>query len=264
MQENTRFSRRLGAVGFRFRPSDEELLAFYLYTKIARMELPPQYDTLTLIKDCDLYGELEPWQIWEYYKGEDNKNKDDHDGEEEEEEMFFFTKLKKKSANGLRISRMVGCGGGAWQSEDTAKKIPPPSSSSSSTENALGFKKRFRYENKSNPEHDGDWIMIEYSLDPSLVESPHDQPNDYVLCRIKKNNVNVGKKKRKRDQEDQDYQVQVNNIAEEDRQVYEEIDHGDSQSQLLGLMTTNFWNHNYNPQISSFEEKKKSIIYIYS
>ncbi|KAI9161856.1 hypothetical protein LWI28_021359 [Acer negundo] len=216
------------------------------------MELPPRYDTL--IRDCDLYGELEPWQIWEYYKGKDNNNKDDHDDEEEvaEEDMFFFTQLKKKSANGSRISRTVGYGGGAWQSEDTAKKVlPSSSSSSSSTENVLGFKKRFRYENKSNPEHDGDWIMFEYSLDPSLLESP-DQPNDYVLCRIKKNNVNAGKKKRKSKRSQEDHQVQVNNMAEEDRQVYEEIDHGDSQSQLLGLMTTNFWNHDYNTQTLFF------------
>ncbi|KAK3220659.1 hypothetical protein Dsin_014629 [Dipteronia sinensis] len=248
MQENTRFSRRLGAVGLRFRPTDKELLGFFLYMKIARMALPPQYDTL--IRDGDLYGELEPWQIWEYYRGEDSNNNKDGQDEAEEEDMFFFTQLKKKSANGSRISRTVGCGGGAWQSEDTAKKVPPPLSSSS-LEKALGFKKRFRYENKSNPEHDGDWIMFEYSLDPSLLESP-DQPNDYVLCRIKKNNVNAGKKKRKRSQEDQDHQVQVNDITEEGHQVYEEIDHGDSQSQLLDLMSTNFWNHNYNPQIFFF------------
>ncbi|KAL5828654.1 hypothetical protein ACOSQ3_018122 [Xanthoceras sorbifolium] len=106
--------------------------------KITGMALPPEYDRH--IKDCDLYAEYEPWQIWEYYR-EENGNEED----KEKEEMFFFTKLKEKSANGSRISRTVGCSGGVWQSKDSAKKVPPKRSG-----RKLGSKKRFRYENKGS------------------------------------------------------------------------------------------------------------------
>ncbi|KAI9162329.1 hypothetical protein LWI28_026197 [Acer negundo] len=174
MQETARFCGGL-PVDYKFRPSDKELLEYFLYMKVSRMALPPQYDSL--IRDCDLYGDLEPWQIWDFYKD---------DGEEED--MFFFTQLKKKSLNGSRINRnKVGLGSGSWQSEDdSANKVPP-----GELETKLGFKKRFRYENKASQEHDGAWIMHEYSLDSSLLEPR--QPNDYVLCRIRRN-VKAGKK----------------------------------------------------------------------
>ncbi|KAK3218194.1 hypothetical protein Dsin_012165 [Dipteronia sinensis] len=173
MQDTARFCCGLSdSVGCKFRPSDEELLEYFLYKKVSRMALPPQYDSL--IRDCDLYGVLQPWQIWDFYKD------DDDDGEEED--MFFFTQLKNKS----RINRKVGLGSGSWQSEDSANKVPP-----GELETKFGFKKRFRYENKASQEHDGAWIMHEYSLDSSLLEPR--QPNDYVLCRIRRN-VKAGKK----------------------------------------------------------------------
>ncbi|KAL5759388.1 hypothetical protein ACOSQ2_018226 [Xanthoceras sorbifolium] len=184
MEESTRF--RSLPVGYRFCPSDKELLGFFLYMKITGMALPPEYDRH--IKDCDLYAEYEPWQIWEYYR-EENGNEED----KEKEEMFFFTKLKEKSANGSRISRTVGCSGGVWQSKDSAKKVPPKRSG-----RKLGSKKRFRYENKGSM-HDRGWIMHEYSLDSSLLESP-DQSNNYVLCRIKKN-VKVMNKRKQQEEE---------------------------------------------------------------
>ncbi|TXG70127.1 hypothetical protein EZV62_005062 [Acer yangbiense] len=173
MQESARFSGGLPA-DYKFRPSDKELLGYFLYRKVSRMALPLLYDTL--IRDCDLYGDLEPWQIWDFYKD---------DGEEED--MFFFTQLKKKSLNGSRINRKVGFGSGSWQSEDSTNKVPP-----GELETKLGFKKRFRYENKASQEHDGAWIMHEYSLDSSSLEPR--QPNDYVLCRMIRRNVKAGKK----------------------------------------------------------------------
>jgi hypothetical protein len=45
-------------VGFRFRPSDEELVRDYLLKKVKGEELP--WDG---IGECDLYGGKPPWQI---------------------------------------------------------------------------------------------------------------------------------------------------------------------------------------------------------
>ncbi|KAJ0013769.1 hypothetical protein Pint_20321 [Pistacia integerrima] len=57
----------------------------------------------------------------------------------------------------------------------------------------IGSKKRFRYENKDSDQHGG-WIMHEYSLDSSLPRP--NQHNNYVVCRIRKNEPALKKNKR--------------------------------------------------------------------
>ncbi|KAJ0098912.1 hypothetical protein Patl1_21790 [Pistacia atlantica] len=93
------------------------------------------------IIDCDLYGTQEPWEIWEFYK--------------------------KKSRK--RFCRRIGSG--CWQGEDAPQEIQ------TDDDTVIGSKKRFRYEKKES-EHDGEWIMHEFSL------LGHDE---YALCRIRKN-----------------------------------------------------------------------------
>ncbi|XP_044489972.1 NAC domain containing protein 50-like [Mangifera indica] len=141
--------------GLRFRPSDDELIGYYLHRKIfGCLPLPCNI----IVKVCDLYGSQEPWEIWEFYK----RNFDDN------EDLYFFTALKKKSSMSNRISRKIGSG--SWMSEDAATEIRTDGK-------VIGCKKRYRYEKKGS-EHDGGWIMHEYSL------LGHGK---YVLCRIQKN-----------------------------------------------------------------------------
>ncbi|XP_044473981.1 NAC domain-containing protein 41-like [Mangifera indica] len=148
--------------GLKFRPTDDELIGHYLHHKIfCGLPLYRYFN----IKDCDLYGSQEPWEIWEFYK----RNSGD------DEDLYFFTVLKKKSSNGKRICRRIGSG--SWMGEDAAKEIQ-------TNGKVIGSKKRYRYENKGS-EHDGGWIMHEYSL------SGHDE---YVLCRIRKNDRPAKKK----------------------------------------------------------------------
>ncbi|KAJ0090695.1 hypothetical protein Patl1_13937 [Pistacia atlantica] len=136
--------------GNKFRPTDVDLIAHYLHKKV--FGLPLSSD---IVKDCDLYGSQEPWEIWKFYKGE------------KAEDLYAFTPLKKTSSKGKRICRKVGSG--AWYGEDAAQEIQD--------NRVIGYKKSFRYENKAS-EHDGEWIMHEYTL------LGQDQ---FVLCRIRRN-----------------------------------------------------------------------------
>ncbi|KAJ0084844.1 hypothetical protein Patl1_29552 [Pistacia atlantica] len=155
--------------GYRFVPSDAELIGFYLYNKVHNLPFPSD-----IVPECDLYGTLEPWQIWEMYGGPKLRNQD----------LYFFTPLKKKSKKGSYICRRVGSG--TWQGEDGATEIKDEE-----THMKIGSRKRFRYENKDSEHHAG-WIMHEYKL------IGHDE---FVVCRIRKNENDedavVKKRKRK-------------------------------------------------------------------
>ncbi|XP_062173458.1 NAC domain-containing protein 41-like [Alnus glutinosa] len=74
--------------GFRFCPSDEELVRDYLLKKAMGEELP--WDG---IGECDLYGEKPPWEIC---------------GDQEGEKVYFFAKLRKISKS--RVARTAGSG----------------------------------------------------------------------------------------------------------------------------------------------------------
>ncbi|XP_017984359.1 PREDICTED: NAC domain-containing protein 101 [Theobroma cacao] len=154
-------------VGLRFQPSDAMLLG-YLFSKItgkSRLHLDQQ-----VIKDFNLYGEKEPWEIWELYGGDNLRSGED---------LYFFTQSKKKTQNSSKMNRLIGTG--TWMITGPAEAI----TYSQLSAQPLGFKKRFRYKGEV-AQQVSQWIMFEYSLDTNLVSM-----NDcnYVLCRLKKKDL---------------------------------------------------------------------------
>lgn len=133
----------------KFHPRDDELIQVFLLNKVNAKPLP---NNVTIL-EYDLYGEKNPWEIWEAFEGSNYNGKD----------LYFFTTLKKKSLNGSRFVRTIGSG--SWEGEDTGKMVVAHGSNQ-----CIGLKKRFRFE-KSGTNHDGAWIMHEYSLDPSLLSN---------------------------------------------------------------------------------------------
>ncbi|KAB1228165.1 NAC domain-containing protein 66 [Morella rubra] len=111
------------------------------------------------IPECDLYGEQEPWEIWEAYGDGTNLR-------ENKNALYLFTKSKKKSAKDSRLDRTVGAG--SWKGEDTGTKIFLKERSGIAT-TLFGMRKRFHYESKNGCLHDGRWIMHEYSLDAATL-----------------------------------------------------------------------------------------------
>ncbi|CAI7884847.1 unnamed protein product [Closterium sp. NIES-53] len=80
--------------GFRFHPTDEELLSFYLPRKIGNQPIP-----LNAIGDIDMYG-FEPWEL----PGKAMVSLNGSD------EWFFFASRDRKYLMGTRANRMTSSG----------------------------------------------------------------------------------------------------------------------------------------------------------
>lgn len=149
--------------GMLFVPSDEHLVA-YLCKKLTGTLSDLE---ASLIPEYNLYGEEEPWQVFQRLCFEELFGSND---------LLFFTKLKKK---GSRVDRSVGIGG-CWHGEDAGKKI-------SVDLNLFGCieaeKKRFSYRNKkTGSEQQCGWILHEFCL----TGFGSDKNEPFVLCRLKK------------------------------------------------------------------------------
>lgn len=155
--------------GFRFHPTDEELIVHYLYSKsqtaeeIAGVAPPP------IIADVDLYKH-DPWELPDLALFGTN-------------EWYFFTPRDRKYPNGSRPNRVTG--NGYWKATGADKPIKPKSDPN----RIVGIKKALVfYSGKGVKGIKTNWIMHEYRLD--TTPSKHSKLEDWVLCRLynKKNN----------------------------------------------------------------------------
>ncbi|XP_016452652.1 NAC domain-containing protein 78-like [Nicotiana tabacum] len=165
-------------LGFRFRPTDEELIRYLLKFVSCKSF------SFDHIRVENLYGKKKPSDIFENnFLGDDTKVN------------YFFTKLKRTKTGGSRFSRGL-IGGGCWKGLDKHKPVFKGSK-------LVGFKKSFRYlEKDSRTEKSVDqeiknivWNMKEYSLNDSILKVLRQrniiQHEDYVLCCIKRKSVHA-------------------------------------------------------------------------
>ncbi|XP_073525415.1 uncharacterized protein [Phyllobates terribilis] len=141
--------------GFRFNPSDEELVCHYLYKKIANEEVLKG----TLI-EVDLHI-CEPWQLPEVAKMNTN-------------EWYFFSFRDRKYATGFRTNRATATG--YWKATGKDRIILDPK-----TRQLVGMRKTLVfYQNRAPNGFKTPWIMHEFRM-----ETPHMPPKeDWVLCRV--------------------------------------------------------------------------------
>ncbi|KAL1563683.1 NAC domain-containing protein ja2l [Salvia divinorum] len=152
--------------GFRFFPTDEELLAQYLCRKVAGHHFP-----LQIIGDVDLY-KFDPWDLpSKALFGE--------------KEWYFFSPRDRKYPNGSRPNRVAGSG--YWKATGTDKII--------TTEGRkVGIKKALVfYIGKAPKGTKTNWIMHEYRLSESTRKNGSSKLDDWVLCRIYKKNSSGSK-----------------------------------------------------------------------
>ncbi|KAJ0480182.1 putative transcription factor NAM family [Helianthus annuus] len=127
--------------GFRFHPTDEELVDYYLRKKIASKRID-----LDVIKDVDLYR-IEPWDLQELCKL----------GTEEQNEWYFFSHKDKKYPTGTRTNRATKAG--FWKATGRDKAIY-------SKHNLVGMRKTLVfYKGRAPNGQKSDWIMHEYRLE---------------------------------------------------------------------------------------------------
>ncbi|GLJ07119.1 hypothetical protein SUGI_0058850 [Cryptomeria japonica] len=151
--------------GFRFHPTDEELLVHYLRNKISSSALP-----VSIITDVDVY-KFNPWEL----PGKASFG---------DREWYFFSPRDRKYPNGSRPNRAAACG--YWKATGTDKPIL-----NSVGTQKVGVKKALVFYKGRPPKGlKTSWIMHEYRLTDSTVapKAPRKKwslrLDDWVLCRI--------------------------------------------------------------------------------
>ncbi|XP_061357869.1 NAC domain-containing protein 7 [Gastrolobium bilobum] len=154
--------------GFRFHPTDEELVDYYLRKKIASKRID-----LDVIKDVDLY-KIEPWDLQELCKI----------GTDEQNEWYFFSHKDKKYPTGTRTNRATKAG--FWKATGRDKAIY-------SKHCLIGMRKTLVfYQGRAPNGQKSDWIMHEYRLETN--ENGTTQEEGWVVCRAFKKRMTTMRK----------------------------------------------------------------------
>ncbi|WZZ02182.1 hypothetical protein YC2023_074510 [Brassica napus] len=167
--------------GFRFHPTDEELIDYYLKRKVEGLEIE-----LEVIPVIDLY-KFDPWEL------PDKSFLPNRDME-----WFFFCSRDKKYPNGLRTNR--GTKAGYWKATGKDRKITCRSSST------VGYRKTLVFYKGRAPLGDRtSWLMHEYRLcdDESSSQGSQYFKGAFVLCRVAKKNENKNNSKIQRNLSEQ-------------------------------------------------------------
>ncbi|MBA0632464.1 hypothetical protein Godav_001194 [Gossypium davidsonii] len=157
--------------GFRFHPTDEELVAYYLDRKISGRTIE-----LEIIPEVDLY-KCEPWDL-----------PDKSFLPSKDMEWYFYSPRDKKYPNGSRTNRATR--GGYWKATGKDRAVQ-------TSKAVVGMKKTLVYYRGRAPHGiRTNWVMHEYRLlhsaSPTALSSLKDS---YSLCRIFKKNIQIPKTK---------------------------------------------------------------------
>ncbi|KAL5715714.1 hypothetical protein ACHQM5_017498 [Ranunculus cassubicifolius] len=143
--------------GFRFYPTEEELVGYYLKRKVDSKRIE-----LDVITEIDLYR-IEPWDIQDRCKL----------GCEEKNEWYFFSHKDKKYPTGTRTNRATAAG--FWKATGRDKAVL-------SKHRIIGMRKTLVfYKGRAPNGKKTDWIMHEYRLQTSEEAPPQDE--GWVVCR---------------------------------------------------------------------------------
>ncbi|KAF5201971.1 Nac domain-containing protein [Thalictrum thalictroides] len=158
--------------GFRFHPTEEELLQYYLKKKVGYEKID-----LDVIRYVDL-NKLEPWDIQETCKI----------GSTPQNDWYFFSHKDKKYPTGTRTNRATAAG--FWKATGRDKNIY-------SSFKRIGMRKTLVfYKGRAPHGQKSDWIMHEYRLDDTAAVSTETiasnplreivQEEGWVVCRVYK------------------------------------------------------------------------------
>ncbi|KAJ7563841.1 hypothetical protein O6H91_03G128100 [Diphasiastrum complanatum] len=143
--------------GFRFHPTDEELVIHYLRPKVKGQPLE-----FEIIREVDLY-KCEPWDLPDksLLKGS-------------ETEWYFFSGRGKKYPRGLRTNRSTE--GGYWKATGKDRFVH------SHSKKVAVKKTMVFYEGRAPRGRRTDWVMYEYRLEDDHLKKALEDA--VVLCRI--------------------------------------------------------------------------------
>ncbi|KAK1575929.1 hypothetical protein Q3G72_009535 [Acer saccharum] len=153
--------------GYRFCPSDKQLIVCYLRKKVYNQTLPKIND----IYDVEI-NKYTPLQLFDNYRRAG------------EAAMYFFTSRDRKYLKGKRPNRAVV--GGFWKATASKQAIEDKNN------NLIGYKSALVYHRGTfKNSTKTDWLMQEYTLPdntpayiPSTSSSTNMKLNTFVLCKI--------------------------------------------------------------------------------
>ncbi|OAY63430.1 Transcription factor JUNGBRUNNEN 1 [Ananas comosus] len=161
--------------GFRFHPTDEELVGFYLRRKVEKKQL-----SIEIIKEMDIY-KYDPWDLQLSSVGG-------------EKEWYFFCLRGRKYRNSIRPNRVTGSG--FWK----ATGIDRPICSLTKSGECIGLKKSLvYYRGSAGKGTKTDWMMHEFRLPPADSKNGDNtnpslqEAEIWTICRIFKRNITYKK-----------------------------------------------------------------------
>lgn len=220
--------------GFRFHPTDDELVMHYLVRKCASQSI-----AVPIIAEIDLY-KFDPWQLpgLALYG---------------EKEWYFFSPRDRKYPNGSRPNRAAGSG--YWKATGADKPIGNPK--------PVGIKKALVfYSGKAPRGEKTNWIMHEYRL-ADVDRSARKKSNslrldDWVLCRIYNKKGTIEKKQQQQSvmsavTSDEDTKpVILTSVPEVSPMVYEDFVYLDASDSIPRLHTDSSCSeHVLSPEVES-------------
>ncbi|XP_042440939.1 NAC domain-containing protein 53-like [Zingiber officinale] len=152
-------SAALLAPGFRFHPTDEELVSYYLRRRVCRRAL-----RVDAIAEVDLY-KCEPWEL----PGLSRLRSRDL-------EWYFFSPLDRKYSSRSRTNRATAQG--YWKTTGKDRAV-------SRGARVVGMKKTLVYHSGRAPRGTRtNWVMHEYRLDDAELAQSEVPQDSYVVCRV--------------------------------------------------------------------------------